>query len=125
MTLKEEPHYFEADISPYEHYHRMLSQEHVLSPLSAPIPDRTRLVQLLFAVGKRLNQSMLTVHLGVRLLDRVFGMFQDGDMSINPAAYDLIANGCLLIAAKFEELDMNIPMMFDIQVANKFKITYH
>jgi hypothetical protein len=30
-----------------------------------------------------------------------------------------------MLAAKFEELDMNIPMLFDVQIANKFKITYH
>jgi len=30
-----------------------------------------------------------------------------------------------MLAAKFEELDMNIPMVFDVQLANKFKVTYH
>ena len=39
-------------------------------------------------------------------------------------SYDLIANGCLLLAAKFEELDMNIPSIVELQIANKFKITY-
>lgn len=34
-------------------------------------------------------------------------------------------NGCLLLAAKFEELDMNIPMIIDVQVVSKFKLTYH
>lgn len=29
-----------------------------------------------------------------------------------------------MLAAKFEELDMNIPMNIDLQIANKFKITY-
>ena len=29
------------------------------------------------------------------------------------------------MAAKFEELDMSIPMVIDFQIANKFKISYH
>lgn len=29
-----------------------------------------------------------------------------------------------MLAAKFEELDMNIPMLFDVSIVNKFKITY-
>ena len=30
----------------------------------------------------------------------------------------------LMLGAKFEELDMNIPMIIDFLVANKFRITY-
>lgn len=29
-----------------------------------------------------------------------------------------------MLAAKFDELDMNIPLLIDIQVANKFKVSY-
>ena len=29
-----------------------------------------------------------------------------------------------MLAAKFEELDMNIPLNFDLQFANKFKVSY-
>ena len=29
-----------------------------------------------------------------------------------------------MLGAKFEELDMNIPMIIDFLVANKFRITY-
>ena len=29
-----------------------------------------------------------------------------------------------MLAAKFEELDMNIPMNYDLLYANKFKVTY-
>lgn len=64
----------------------------------------------------------MTVHLAVKLLDRTFSACKESD--INPKSYDLIANGCLLLAAKFEELDMNIPMIVDLQIANKFKISY-
>jgi hypothetical protein len=51
------------------------------------------------------------LHLAVRLLDRVFNLLggNPGDISID--SYDLIANGCMLLAAKFEELDMKIPLI--------------
>ena len=62
------------------------------------------------------------MHLAVKLLDRTFSVCKESD--INVKSYDLIANGCLLLAAKFEELDMNIPLIVDLQMANKFKISY-
>jgi hypothetical protein len=71
---------------------------------------RARLVQEIFAVGKKLNQSPSTLNLGVKLMDRVFSICPE----ISPSSYDLIANGCLLLGAKFEELDMKIPMIIDI-----------
>jgi len=37
----------------------------------------------------------------------------------------LVANGCLILGAKFEELDMKIPLIVDLQVLSKFKLNYH
>lgn len=54
-------------------------------------------------------------------MDRVFSICPH----IAPQSYELVANGCLLLAAKFEELDMNIPMVFDFQLASKFRLSYH
>jgi hypothetical protein len=62
------------------------------------------------------------MHLAVKLLDRTFSACRESD--INAKSYDLIANGCLLLAAKFEELDMNVPLIIDLQIANKFKMSY-
>ena len=61
------------------------------------------------------------MHLAVKHLDRVFSACTSG---IDQETYKLIANGCLMLAAKFDELDMNIPLLIDIQVANKFKVSY-
>ncbi|CDW87491.1 cyclin-j-like protein [Stylonychia lemnae] len=135
MTLKEEEEYCETDISPFEQYREMLSREqyqiqservkgfYKYQPHSSFVSDghRTRLVQKLLAFGRRLHQSDTTVQLAIKLMDRVFSVCPD----IAAQSYDLIANGCLMLAAKFEELDQNIPMLFDLQIANKFKITYH
>ena len=46
-----------------------------------------------------------------------------GDIAID--SYDLITNGCMLLAAKFEELDMKIPLIQDLQVTSKFRLSYH
>lgn len=62
------------------------------------------------------------MQLAVKLLDRTFSACKESD--INLKSFDLIANGCLLLAAKFEELDMKIPSIVDLQIANKFKISY-
>ena len=45
------------------------------------------------------------------------------EVAIN--SYDLIANGCMLLAAKFEELDMKIPLIQDLQAASRYKLSYH
>jgi len=70
-----------------------------------------------------MRQCDTTVHLAIKLMDRVFSLC--GADEVAPQSYDLIVNGCLMLAAKFEELDMNIPMLFDLQIANKFRITYN
>lgn len=135
MTLKEEDEYCESDLSPYEQYKSMLEKEkfQIISEKSKGfykyLPNqhfvkqghRKELVQKIFNLGKKLKQSDLTQHLAVKLMDRIFSLCPD----IAPQSYDLIANGCLMLSAKFEELDMNIPMLFDVQLANKFKLTYH
>ena len=88
MTLKEEGDYFETDVSPYEQYRSMIDQEayQLLSeqmkgfsrfqPLSHYVKsgERKRLVKMIFTIGQKLDQSPLTIHLAVRLLDRVFNL---------------------------------------------------
>jgi len=68
-------------------------------------------VQMIFSLGKKLDQSSTTLHLAVRLLDRVFSLLGGNPEDIALDSYDLIANGCMLLAAKFEELDMKIPLI--------------
>ena len=68
-------------------------------------------MQMIFSLGKKLDQSSTTLHLAVRLLDRVFSLLGGNPEDIALDSYDLIANGCMLLAAKFEELDMKIPLI--------------
>jgi hypothetical protein len=87
--------------------------------------ERKRLVQLLFKIGKKLDQSCLTIHLAVKLLDRVFSLLGGAPEDVSPDSYELIANGCLMLSAKFEELDMKIPLIQDLMAVSKYKLTYH
>lgn len=64
------------------------------------------------------------MHLSVKLLDRVFSLLGGSPQDISPDSYDLIQNGCMLLAAKFEELDMKIPLIMDLQAASKYKLSY-
>ena len=73
--------------------------------------SRKRIVQMMFTIGNKLEQSSQTLHLAVKLLDRVFSLLGGSPNDISPSSYELIANGCMLLAAKFEELDMNIPLI--------------
>jgi Cyclin, N-terminal domain len=71
--------------------------------------ERLRLVKTIFSLGKKLDQSGLTLHLTVRLLDRLFSLLGGSINDIATDSYDLIMNGCMILAAKYEELDMKIP----------------
>ena len=92
MTLKEEDDYFEVDISPYEQYRKMILQEKVQRasevsrgmykyiPAPAFPEDRKDLVHKIFTLGRNVNQSALTMHLAVKLLDRVFSSCYNADL---------------------------------------------
>jgi hypothetical protein len=51
--------------------------------------------------------------LSIKLMDRIFSICSRNS-DVSKQSYDLIANGCLLLASKFEELDMKIPMIIDL-----------
>jgi hypothetical protein len=47
-------------------------------------------------------------------MDRVFSLLGGAETDVSPSSHELIANGCILLAAKFEELDMKIPLIVDL-----------
>jgi Cyclin, C-terminal domain/Cyclin, N-terminal domain len=57
-------------------------------------------------------------------MDRVFSLM-GGTTGVEVESYDLISYGCMILAAKFEELDMKIPLIQDLMAASKFKLSYH
>ncbi|XP_074000040.1 cyclin J isoform X2 [Rhodnius prolixus] len=76
---------------------------------SPQLKYRTKLLDWLKSVAERLTLSNVTVHLGIFLIDK----FMDNhNIVINRLAS--VALVCLLIAAKFEELDSRIPKLTDL-----------
>ena len=129
--MKIEKEVFPADFSPYEHYRSILKAEKArqkieeyLEDAELPLPylfNRTELVKKIFSVGKKLGLSISTLHLAIKYLDKAFIICQAG---IPPNSYELIALGCLVLSAKFDELDMNIPMMMDYLCISKSPFSY-
>ena len=120
MTLKANEDYFEVEVPPYEQYRCMLKQEQFqrcsesLKSMLQIIPDpsfperRRLLVKKIFDLGRKLFQSQKTVHLAVKLMDRVFSSCYDFELGcslIRASSLELIGSGCLMLASKFEELD--------------------
>jgi len=71
---------------------------------SPQIDKRSQLIEWLVGVSGKLGLSSSTMHLAVKLLI----MFMDGHDIQNPQLY-LVSLGSLLIAAKLEEKDGNVP----------------
>ncbi|KAF0290549.1 Cyclin-J [Amphibalanus amphitrite] len=71
---------------------------------SPQLGERRRLVDMLRLVGERLQLGNTSVHLAVRLLD----LFMDNHR-VEVAHLSLVALGCLLLATKFEDRDLNVP----------------
>jgi hypothetical protein len=74
-------------------------------------------------LADKLDLSTLSQHLGIRLLDKVFSLVENG--SIQPSQFDLISHGCLMLAAKFNELDYKVPLLCDISAITRYKLNYY
>lgn len=51
-------------------------------------------------------------------MDRVFALLGE------TGSEELVANGCLLLASKFEEHDSKTPMLTDLQAASRYRLSY-
>ncbi|KAK4313704.1 hypothetical protein Pmani_014993 [Petrolisthes manimaculis] len=87
---------------------------------SPQLSTRGQLVEFLCFVTEQLKLSVVTTHLAVYLMDR----FMDGH-HINDSQLKLTALTAILVAAKFEEKDMNVPRIPDLNIfaKNKYGIT--
>jgi Cyclin, N-terminal domain len=68
-------------------------------------------VDLIFEIGEKLRQRILTTHLAVVYLDI---LLQDTNI-FEYIKQDLLPCTCLLLASKFDEVDDNIPLIREIQ----------
>lgn len=100
----------------------LLAESNVL-PSKQKIPSlylsyRTLLVDWLKIMKKKLCLSDGTFHIAVKYMDYILSQKE-----YHQSKYQLIALSCLVLAAKYEELDMNIPFPEDF--ARIAKLPFH
>jgi hypothetical protein len=80
---------------------------------------RKQIVCNLFDMGKKLRQSLETIYLAIYYLDWV-----TYDYEVLEENFDLFSVCCLLLASKYDELDLSIPMIIDLLRCSKFPLSY-
>ncbi|KAG7158616.1 cyclin-J-like, partial [Homarus americanus] len=93
---------YAEEVLSWMHYREM---QHIPYNGNSPqIPMRAGIIEFLCMVSERLKLSVATTHLSVYLLDRFMDAHQIADSQLR-----LTALAAILLAAKFEEKDMNVP----------------
>ncbi|XP_054259240.1 cyclin-J-like [Macrosteles quadrilineatus] len=95
-----------------EHWKSKEIQRRKYNHASPQLKCRRQLIEWLIHVCEQIKLSHKTVHLGVFLLD----MFMDNH-SIDPDRLQCVALVCIMLAAKFEEVEYKVPSISEL---NKF-----
>jgi len=120
----------ENSMASLEHYHTMLVDEkyqtyEFLSNKSVYLVTRKGLIELLFSTGKKLRQTESTVFLAIRYLDIILNTRNFISESAPTSCYKLLALVCFNIASKFDALDLNTPLIGELQRASGCSISYN
>lgn len=108
-----------ADVSPALLYASMLKNQNALrhyNPNAKYLAYRKELVHWLRGLNSQLHLSKATLHIGVAYLDYVLGKEM-----CEIAERFVVALSCLLLAAKYDELDRNIPPLSKFLYAAKLQ----
>lgn len=110
----------------YTENSRMMKEErdHFFQPSlnKKYLAEREAVISRMLALGQKIDLSQHTLHLGVKLLDRVFAVIDEG--AISSEQFDLVAAVCMMLGAKFDELDYKVPLLCDIAAISKNKLNY-
>jgi hypothetical protein len=91
----------------------MLEHEHThpraYTPHAQYIKHRRIIVEWMFETGEEFKLNTFVTHSAVRYLDRLLS-----EWDVDKDKWQLIAIGCLLVAAKYEEEDERIPSINDL-----------
>jgi hypothetical protein len=128
-SLKESYSNFESQVAPLEHYHTTLIDEkyqnYEFNERSSDYSAmRKQLIEKLFETGKRLRQTQSTVFLAISYMDIILNTMNNISLSVPKASYKLISIVCLNIASKFDALDLNTPLVNELQRASGCRIPY-
>jgi hypothetical protein len=117
--IKDNVYNSRADISPAQLYASMLKEQNVLrcyNPSAKYVADRKELIYWLRGVNSQLHLSRATLHIAITYMDFIFGR----EKFVISEKY-LVALTCLLLAAKYDELDKNIPSLSKFLYAAKIQ----
>lgn len=81
----------------------------VWNPAAKYIKYRRIIVDWMSEVGEEYHLTPLTIHMAVKHLDRILST-----LDVHKTRLQLVAICCLLIAAKYEELDPKVPAIADL-----------
>lgn len=128
-SFKETNSNFESQVAPLEHYHTTLidekyqNYEYVERSFEYAVM-RKELIDKLFEIGKRLRQTQSTVFLAISYMDIILNTVNNISQSVPKTSYKLISLVWLNIASKFDALDLNTPLVNELQRASGCRIPY-
>lgn len=126
-TFKDSQSNSESKVAPLEHYHTILIDEKYQTYEFTETPYtqiRKQLIDMLFEIGKKLRQTTSTVFLSIKYMDIILSTVNYISQTVPPSSYKLISLVCLNIASKFDALDLNTPLIHELQRASGCSIPY-
>jgi hypothetical protein len=116
-------------IAPLEHYHTLFIDEkyqnhEFINCKSEYWRIRKDLIEMLFDTGKKLRQTISTVYLAISYMDIILNTVNLISQTLPPHSYKVIAVVCLNVASKFDALDLNTPIINELQRASGCWIVY-
>ena len=119
-TIKDEHYNTQADISPAQLYINMLNDQHISRyyNLNADyVTIRGDLITWLKEINTQLNLSIQTFHIAISYLD-----YSLSKVNFPCSEHYKVALTCFILAAKYDELDRNIPPISKFLNASRFKL---
>jgi hypothetical protein len=117
QVIKDEAFNGQTEVSASQLYSSMLNDQYVTrfyNPNASYIKCRVNLIKWLKELTKKLDITNSSLHIAVAYMDYVLSK-----LNFPSGKFNLIALTCLIIAVKYDELDENIPSLFDFMSATR------
>lgn len=116
-------------IAPLEHFHTILIDEkyqhhEFINWKTEYWKMRKDLIEMIFSTGKKLRQTQSTAYLAISYMDIILNTVNLISQTLPPHSFKMIAVVWLNIASKFDALDLNTPIINELQRASGCSIVY-
>jgi len=111
QVIKDNTFNCQTEVSASHLYSSMLNDQYAIrfyNPNAAYIKYRVNIIKWLKELTNKLDITNTSLHIAVAYTDYVLSR-----LNIASGKFNLIALTCLIIAVKYDELDKNIPSLFD------------